>query len=37
MNARQKAKNYKKALEAYNHLVNAPKEAHIDQNTIEVL
>ena len=35
MNARQKAKHYKKALEAYNRLVDPPKEVHVDQTQLK--
>jgi len=34
MNARQKAKYYKKALENYNHLTSAPREIHLDRTQL---
>lgn len=35
MNARQKAKYYKKSLENYKLLVNNPKEVHVDQTQLK--
>jgi len=35
MNARQKAKYYKKALENYNHITNVPREIYLDRTQLK--
>ena len=35
MNARHKAKYYKKALENYNHITNVPREIHLDRTQLK--